>query len=109
MELPDLSSALPWVQQLTFGAVAGFVAGYALKKVGKLAAIFLGVIFVVIQLLAWSGFVSVNWQVVQDAVDPLLQTGSLESAWQRLLRVLTFNIPFAAAFVPAFVWGVKRG
>lgn len=109
MELPDLSAALPWVQQLTFGAVAGFVAGYALKKIGKLAAIIVGILFVIIQLLAWTGFLSVNWGVVQDAVDPLLKTESLDSAWSGLLRVLTYNIPFAAAFVPAFVWGVKRG
>ncbi len=109
MEIPDLSAALPWVQQLTFGAVAGFVAGYALKKIGKLAAIFVGIVFVVIQLLAWTGFLSVNWGVVQEAVDPLLNTESLDSAWSGLLRVLTYNIPFAAAFVPAFVWGVKRG
>jgi len=109
VEFPDLTRVMPWVQQLGFGAVAGFLAGYALKKVGKVLAVVLGVLFVTIQLLAWSGFISVNWGVVQDQIDPVLQPDSLQGAWQGLLRVLTYNIPFAAAFVPAFILGMRRG
>jgi len=109
VEAPDLTSVLPYVQQLTFGAVAGFVAGYALKKVGKVMAILLGLLFVALQLLAWSGFVTVDWGVVQRQVDPLLEGDSLERSWRGLLAMLTYNLPFAAAFVPALVFGVRRG
>ncbi len=109
MQFPELQSVLPWIEQIAFGAVAGFVAGYALKKVGKLVAIALGLLFIVVQLLAWTGFLSVNWVVVQEQVDPLLRADSLEQAWRGLLTLLTHNIPFAAAFVPAFVIGLKRG
>lgn len=105
----ELSTVFPWLQQIAFGGVAGFIAGYALKKVGKFVALALGVLFVVIQVLAWSGFVSVNWGAVQSTVDPLLETSSLERAWQGLVSVLTYNIPFAAAFVPGIVLGLKRG
>lgn len=109
METPDLQLVLPWVQQLGFGAVAGFIAGYALKKVGKVVAIVLGLLFVALQLLAWSGFISVDWGVIQRQVDPLLEGQSLERSWRGLLAMLTYNVPFAAAFVPAFILGVKRG
>jgi len=109
VEIPELTAALPWVQQIGFGAVAGFVAGYALKKVGKVVAILLGVLFVCLQLLAWWGFINVNWGVLQDQVDPLLSGESLQSGWRGLITLLTYNIPFAAAFVPAFIWGMKRG
>lgn len=109
VELPELRSVLPWVEQIAFGVVAGFVAGYALKKVGKFVALALGLIFIVIQLLAWSGFVNVNWLRVQESVDPLLQADSLERTWRGLLSLLTYNIPFAAAFVPAFIIGIRRG
>lgn len=109
MEAPDLTAVLPYVQQITFGAVAGFIAGYALKKVGKVVAIVLGLLFVAIQLLAWSGFVSVDWGVIQRQVDPLLEVDSLERSWRGLVSMLTYNIPFAAAFVPAFILGVRRG
>ncbi|MFO7546869.1 MAG: FUN14 domain-containing protein [Trueperaceae bacterium] len=109
MNVPDLQSVLPWVQQIGFGAVAGFVAGYALKKVGKLVALAIGLLFIVIQLLAWWGFLSVDWGVVQKTVDPLLESESLNQAWRSLVTVLTYNIPFAAAFVPAMVLGIRRG
>lgn len=109
VEVPDLTTVMPFIQQLGFGAVAGFIAGYALKKVGKLVAIALGILFVALQLLAWSGFISVDWGVVQRQVDPLLEYEAMERSWRGLLSMLTYNIPFAAAFVPAFVLGVKRG
>lgn len=106
---PELKSVFPWVEQIAFGAVAGFVAGYALKKVGKFVALALGLIFIVIQLLAWSGFVNVNWDLIQTRVDPLLTSESLERSWRGLLSLLTFNIPFAASFIPGFILGVRRG
>lgn len=109
MNWPELRSVLPWVEQIAFGAVAGFVAGYAVKKVGKFVALALGLLFIVIQLLAWTGFVSVNWIMVQESVDPLLRADSLERTWQGLLALLTYNIPFAAAFVPGFILGLRRG
>lgn len=104
-----MTSIFPWVEQLAFGAVAGFVAGYAVKKVGKVVAFALGLLFIAIQLLAWSGFVNVNWVRVQETVDPLLHSESLEQGWRGLVTILTHNLPFAAAFVPALVLGVKRG
>ncbi len=42
-ELPDLETLAPILGQLTFGALAGFAAGYALKKIGKVAAVALGI------------------------------------------------------------------
>lgn len=107
--MPELSAVWPWVERLGFGVVAGFVAGYALKKVGKLLALVLGLLFLAVQLLAWAGFVSVNWDVVQQQVDPLLTGGALGGTWERVLAFVTYNIPFAAAFVPAFVLGLRRG
>jgi len=109
VELANLADYAPFLQQLSFGAVAGFLAGYALKKVGKFVAIIVGLLFVAVQLLAYFGFVTVNWNEVQGRVDPLLETNSLESAWQSLLAVLTYNITFAVAFVPALILGLRRG
>ncbi len=97
------------MQQLSFGAIAGFAAGYALKKVGKIVAIALGLLFVVLQVLAYYGFVSINWVEVQSRVNPLLEGESLNSFWQGLLNVLTYNVTFAAAFVPGFIVGLRRG
>jgi uncharacterized membrane protein (Fun14 family) len=105
----DWPSFTPYVEQIGFGAVAGFAVGYALKKLGKLAAIALGLVFILIQTLAYQGFLTVNWGEVQARVDPLFERDSLSSAWERLVEVLTYNLPFAGAFVPSLVLGFRRG
>jgi uncharacterized membrane protein (Fun14 family) len=105
----DWSSVFPHVEQLGFGAVAGFVVGYALKKVGKVVAVILGLLFVAIQGLAYGGFLTVHWGEVQARVDPLLGSESISTFWERLLDVLTFNLAFAGAFVPALLLGLRRG
>lgn len=109
VDAPSLSEVAPFLQQLTFGGVAGYAVGYALKKVGKLLAIVLGLLFVAVQVLAYYGLVTVNWGEVQGRFDPLLEAGSLGRAWRSLLGLLTYNITFAAAFVPALLLGLKRG
>lgn len=105
----DWGALAPYAEQLGFGLVAGFAVGYALKKVGKLLAVVVGLLFVVVQLLASQGFLTVHWGEVQARVDPLFEADSLESAWQRLLRVLTHNVTFAGAFVPGLIVGLRRG
>lgn len=109
MDPPDLTTLAPVLEQLGFGVVAGFVAGYALKKVGKVLAIVAGLFFVGVQLLAWSGYLTVEWGRVQADVEPFLEATSLNAFWERLLGVLTHNAPFAAAFVPGFLLGARRG
>lgn len=105
----DWPSVFPYAEQLGFGLVAGFAVGYALKKVGKVFAIVLGLAFVFVQLLAYGGFVTVHWSEVQARVDPLLARDSLGSAWEGLVGVLTYNLAFAGAFVPGLVVGLRRG
>lgn len=109
VDLPELTTMLPILEQLGFGVVAGFVAGYALKKVGKLLAVVVGLFFVGVQLLAWSGYLTIEWGRVQDEVEPLFAAESLNGFWRGLVEILTYNVPFAAAFVPGFLLGVRRG
>jgi uncharacterized membrane protein (Fun14 family) len=109
VDVPDLTQFAPYLQQLSFGALAGFAAGYALKKVGKLAAIALGLLFVALQILAYYGFVTINWTSVQERVNPVLEGEALNRLWHGLVEVLTYNITFAAAFVPGLIFGLKRG
>ncbi len=99
----------PYVGQITFGGLAGFVAGYALKKVGKLAALVLGLFFIGLQLMAYYGLVEINWTRIQASVEPLLGEEQLRTLWQRLLDVLTYNAPFAGGFTAGLVLGLKKG
>lgn len=105
----DLGFLTPYLGQLSFGVVAGFATGYALKTIGRMAAIVLGLIFVLLQVLAYLGFVQVDWLRIQQAADPLLERSALEGFWAGLVSLLTRNVPFAAAFVPAMLLGLRFG
>ncbi|MDZ7707229.1 MAG: FUN14 domain-containing protein [Trueperaceae bacterium] len=109
MNVPDLGTLVPVLEQLGFGLVAGFVAGYALKKLGKLVSLAVGLLFIALQLLAWSGYVTIEWGRMQQDVEPMLQASSLDEAWRSLVAIMTYNLPFAAAFVPGFLMGLRRG
>lgn len=111
--LPDtlstapVSEALrPLLPDLSVGAVLGFAAGYALKKLGRLALLALGLLFLTLQLLASYDLVTVNWPRVQALADPLLrQGGELGTDW--LARVLTARLPFAGAFTAGLLVGLR--
>ena len=98
-----LSSLLP---DLSIGGVLGLSAGYAIKKVGRAVMFVVGALFVLIQLLAYAGFVSVNWGQVQTAAEPLLRDGARHSsAW--LWRALAAHLPFGAAFAAGLALGLR--
>lgn len=99
----------PYIGQLTFGGVAGFAVGYAIKTVGRWVAIILGLIFVVVQVLASMGYIAVDWTRIQRDVEPLLQQDQIKGAWDALVRVLTTNLPFGGAFVAGLLLGLRRG
>ena len=109
ISLPSVETIAPFASQLTFGGVAGFASGYALKKVGKLAAILLGLLFIGVQVLVYVGVAEVDWLRIQESVNPLLSPEALNRAWRNLMKLLTGNVPFAAAFIPGFLLGFQRG
>ena len=105
----DLSYFAPYLGQLTFGALAGFAVGFALKKVSKVILIIFGISFLLIQVAAYYGYIRVDWLRIQEVINPSLTTESLSQSWRRLVSVLTFNVPFATAFLPMLILGLKKG
>ena len=55
--------------ELGFGGVAGAIVGYTAKKVTKLMALALGLVFIAIQTLVYLKFVTVDWPAVQNTAE----------------------------------------
>jgi uncharacterized membrane protein (Fun14 family) len=102
-------SVAPYLGQISFGGLAGFATGYALKKIGRMALVIFGLLFIVIQLLAYLGVVRVDWLRIQQYADPLLSKNSIQSFFNGLIGILTNNVPFAGAFIPGFLLGLRFG
>ncbi|MGD8238447.1 MAG: FUN14 domain-containing protein [Armatimonadota bacterium] len=99
---------VPLVQQLGLGGITGFIAGYAFKKLTKIVAIMLGIIFILVQYLAYKHFININWGEIGDAAAPHL-ADSGKSAAAAVWEVLRHNLPFGGAFTAGFVLGLKKG
>jgi uncharacterized membrane protein (Fun14 family) len=104
-----LNTLTPYLGQLSFGGLAGFATGYALKKIGRVALVIFGLLFMTLQILAYFGFVEINWLRIQKIADPLLEKERLQSFWDGLVGVLTLNLPFVGAFIPGFFLGLRFG
>lgn len=106
-ELSDLLGGP--VGGLGFGGVAGAIVGYTAKKIAKLAAILLGVLFIMVQLLAYYGFITVNWTVVQGTAEEVWKDPQGTTVADRAWDMLVANLPFGGGFVAGFTLGFKLG
>jgi uncharacterized membrane protein (Fun14 family) len=94
---------------LGFGGVAGLIVGYTAKKLTKLAAILLGVLFIAVQLLAYYGFITVNWGNVQETAVHVWRGPEGATLADQAWHVLSANLPFAGGFAGGFAVGFKLG
>lgn len=99
-----LQAMLP---DLSLGAVLGFATGVAVKFLGRIVLIVVGLLFIAIQLLAWGGIVTVDWLKLQALTDPWFRQGS-ESALPWFSRMLTSHLPFAGAFTAGLLLGLRK-
>jgi uncharacterized membrane protein (Fun14 family) len=65
-----LASGIP--TDVSYGFLAGYFSGLALKKIGKVASITLGVSFLALQALAYNGYIEVHHEKLQEQVQELL-------------------------------------
>jgi uncharacterized membrane protein (Fun14 family) len=113
------------VEDFLFSAGGGFllgaVAGYAIKKVMKIAAIVIGLFVAGLAYLSYKGWVDVKWAVMEDASRSTL-TNASEQVVHALNNTATqfashpsaiavSGLPIAATFgfVPGLMVGFKKG
>ncbi|KIY96022.1 hypothetical protein MNEG_11939 [Monoraphidium neglectum] len=105
----------PVLSNMGISGALGAVSAAALKTVGRSLAAFLGLTFVSLQVLTYSGFVTVNWTVVHRRVREALDTtkdGRLDiddyRAWlKKGLVVLSQGLPSTSGFLVGFMLGLR--
>ena len=113
------------VEDFLFSAGGGFlfgaVAGYAIKKVMKIAVVVVGLFVAGLAYLSYKGWVDVKWVAMEDASRSTLTDASAQvvhalnnTATQFASHpssVAASGLPIAAVFgfVPGLMMGLKRG
>jgi uncharacterized membrane protein (Fun14 family) len=68
------SSIMPFVSTIGFGGIAGFLVGFALKRIMKILAVIAGVFFAALLYLESQHIVNVNWDKLQIISNIILST-----------------------------------
>jgi uncharacterized membrane protein (Fun14 family) len=68
------SSVMPFVSTVGFGGIAGFLVGFALKRIMKILAVIAGVFFAALLYLESQHIVNVNWDKLQTISNSILST-----------------------------------
>lgn len=97
------------IAALGFGGAAGVVVGYTAKKLTKLVAILLGGLFILVQLLVYLGYLTVNWEAVESGARALWTAPDGTTLADQAWVVLRTQLPFGGGFVAGFALGFKLG
>lgn len=108
MDPSQLFDNLP-LAQLGFGGMAGLVVGYTAKKIAKMTAILLGVLFLLVQVLAYNGLITVNWGAVEKTASGVWTDPNGVTFADRAWAMISANLPFGGAFATGFLLGFKLG
>lgn len=98
----------PILGTLGVGGVIGYAAGLAVKSAGRLIGCALGVVFILMQLLAYYGLAEWHWEAIGNVISgPGAST--VHTTTGALWKVLTYNLPFTGGFAAGFYLGLRRG
>lgn len=97
-------SLAPIVFQVVLGGVGGFLIGYAIRKVLKIALI-VGVVVFTLILLASANIIDVDYSGLAETTTSFLN--AINPALS-LITPLLAHVPFIASFVFGFIMGFKR-
>ena len=119
------SNFSPLLTSVGFGGLAGFLIGFAIKKVFKILAIVAGVFFAMLMYLEQQGMVNINWDKINVAYHGALSTltstitnsttatggigGSHTTAASLLPAITNLGIPLTGSMATGFAIGLLKG
>jgi len=98
----------PILGTLGVGGLLGYGAGLAVKSVSRLLGCALGVVFILMQLLAYYGFAEWHWGAIANTVSGPGAT-AVHTVTGGLWKILTYNLPFTGGFAGGFYLALRRG
>lgn len=101
-----MQHVIPIAAILTLGGILGYAAATFLKTMSKIVGCLIGFLFVLMQLLAYTGVVEWHWDVLQQYFGPAGEAAA--SSASVLWKILTYNLPFTGGFGAGFWYGWRH-
>jgi uncharacterized membrane protein (Fun14 family) len=102
----DISTSItPLLGTVGFGGIAGFLVGFALKKIMKILAIIAGVFFAAVMFLQSQGLLNINWDKLQTVSEPMISilTNNVTSTTAGIGLQTIQPINSSLSFLPAAI------
>jgi len=105
----------PILGQLSMGSALGYASGYAMRVVGQVAAFAVGSVFMMLQMAAYKGYISVNWHQVSGDVksgffdqdgDGDFDVDDMKMLLRKFIEICTYNLPSGAGFTGGLALGL---
>jgi uncharacterized membrane protein (Fun14 family) len=97
---------------LGIGGIAGFLIGYAIKKVIKIMMVITGLFLAALLYLSYQGILTVNWDKLEASATAAttMATSSIPGLSNQIMPIVqNFGIPLTGSFAGAFVLGFMKG
>lgn len=101
-----MDALLPIVGTLGIGGFLGWAAATFLKTAGRVVGCVIGLVFILMQVLAYYGIAEWHWAGIVHAVGPAADVA--RHGGSVLWKLLTYNLPFTGGFAAGFWWGMKH-
>jgi uncharacterized membrane protein (Fun14 family) len=101
-----LNHLAPGLGALGLGGLLGYGVAIAFRSAARTLGCMLGLLFILLQVLAYYKIVTVDWGSLAHQAAPAGHAA--EAAGQRLWHILTYNLPFAGGFAGGFLLGMRR-
>ena len=101
-----LDQLVPGLGILGLGGLLGYAVGIAFKSAAKTLGCLLGLLFILLQVLAYYHVVSIDWTQMAHHAQPAEHLA--ESGLGKLWHVMTYNLPFGGGFAAGLAWGLRR-
>lgn len=90
-------------EQLGVGGVLGFTTGFAIRKLGRIVAFFVGTEICILQYLAYRQWLVMDWRRIAKDLQPKLD----RSVWRAGVDIVLYKLPFASAFSAGMAAGLR--
>lgn len=98
---------------IAVGGIAGFLAGYAIKKVIKIVLVIAGLMIVAYVALGYQEYVSVDWSKIEESGSGLISNVSsvnFPGTEQSISSAMAaFGIPLVGSLAAGFILGFIKG
>ena len=89
------------------GLLSGVALGFISKKISKIFVFFLALMFILIQVAIYNGYIQIDWLSWKDTAVEVVKQTKLPTA--SIQDIILRNIPFSIAALVGFIFGFKKG